>query len=536
MNIYASTCKCQILVVQMVFLICSLCCYSPVSCFSVVLFSAIGENAQEEIAVGIGALAGSTIMILSLPWFLSIYAGRVNIRPDGTLNYKRPRNASRSTWRKLDPQGNASLRGTGVGVNPMVSVTGRILLFTSLSYVVIQGAALLSGVVFKDMQTSALTKLAAQRERGFALGCSMFSFVLFVWYLWYQVTASREESDYRDSVVEAVTQRAIRSGRISLSAAFFSELSQLATVASESTDLLQRNHAENRFRGLLRTFFYHYDYNGDGSIDVSELQYVMRDLGEKLNPEEIQSCMDDMDLDNSGTIDFEEFSAAIPRFIKKRAFQIDNVSALNGFVADTEAQIEKDAGNAQLDGTQDAEDDYEEEEEVPEDLQHKDPQVQIRRVMIRSFQMMFLGTFLVILFSDPMVDVLTDIGRRLGISSFYISFIFAPMASNASEILASVRYASKKTHKSVTISFATLLGAAVMNNTFVVSLFLILVATQSLAWQFSAETLSILLVEFIMVYLSQKKVQTLLDGYVALSLLPLSLLLVAFLEGVIGLD
>ena len=46
---------------------------------AIVLFSGMGPNAQDQLSVGVGALAGSTIMLLTLPWALSIIAGRVNI-------------------------------------------------------------------------------------------------------------------------------------------------------------------------------------------------------------------------------------------------------------------------------------------------------------------------------------------------------------------------------------------------------------------------------------------------------------------------
>ena len=50
-------------------------------------------------------------------------------------------------------------------------------------------------------------------------------------------------------------------------------------------------------------------------------------------------------------------------------------------------------------------------------------------------------------------------GARTGVPPFYISFVLAPLASNASELLASFSYAQKKTSKTITISLATLLGA-----------------------------------------------------------------------------
>ena len=90
----------------------------------------------------------------------------------------------------------------------------------------------------------------------------------------------------------------------------------------------------------------------------------------------------------------------------------------------------------------------------------------------RAAQKLFLGTALVVVFSDPMVDVMSEIGVRTGVPAFYVSFLLAPLASNASELLASMYYAGKKTQTSITISFAALEGAACMNNTFCLAIFM----------------------------------------------------------------
>lgn len=109
----------------------------------------------------------------------------------------------------------------------------------------------------------------------------------------------------------------------------------------------------------------------------------------------------------------------------------------------------------------------EEEDEIPDDLKHLSPAEQQTLIWRRSLYMMGLGSAIVIVISDPMVDVLSEIGRRTGIPAFYIAFVLAPMASNASELVAAYNYAQKKTKASISISLATLLGAAIMNNTFV---------------------------------------------------------------------
>merc|ERR1712066_950605 len=107
--------------------------------------------------------------------------------------------------------------------------------------------------------------------------------------------------------------------------------------------------------------------------------------------------------------------------------------------------------------------------------------------------MLFLGTILVLVFSDPMVDVMQTIATKINIPPFYVSFILAPLASNASEMIASQYYASKKTKKTISISFSALQGAASMNNTFCLSIFMGLIYFRGLAWKYTAETLVIVL-------------------------------------------
>merc|ERR1719162_355376 len=55
-------------------------------------------------------------------------------------------------------------------------------------------------------------------------------------------------------------------------------------------------------------------------------------------------------------------------------------------------------------------------------------------------------------------------------------------------------YAAKKTRKTMTVSFSALEGAACMNNTFCLCIFMGLIYIRGLAWQYTAETASIVIV------------------------------------------
>jgi len=134
-----------------------------------------------------------------------------------------------------------------------------------------------------------------------------------------------------------------------------------------------------------------------------------------------------------------------------------------------------------------------------------------------------------------MVDVLQEIANRCHISPFYVSFVLAPIASNASEVIASIYYAAKKTRKSISVSFSTLEGAACMNNTFCLSIFMGLIFFRGLAWEYTAETITIIAVQIVLFAVTRTQRMSLLTGLVVLLMFPLSIALVACLEKVYSL-
>merc|ERR1719276_701375 len=105
----------------------------------------------------------------------------------------------------------------------------------------------------------------------------------------------------------------------------------------------------------------------------------------------------------------------------------------------------------------------------------------------------------------------------MDISPFYVSFILAPLASNASEVLSSTYYASKKTTKTISVAFSALEGAAAMNNTFCLAIFMGLIFFRGLAWQYTVETIAIVAVQGIIYYMTQKNYLTALDGLIVIA-------------------
>ena len=98
------------------------------------------------------------------------------------------------------------------------------------------------------------------------------------------------------------------------------------------------------------------------------------------------------------------------------------------------------------------------------------------------------------MFADPMVGAISDFGAAVGIAPFFVAFVIAPFASNASEVVSSILFAAKKRRRTISLTYSQLYGGITMNNTLVLGIFLALVHARGLTWDYSAEVATILAV------------------------------------------
>ena len=84
-----------------------------------------------------------------------------------------------------------------------------------------------------------------------------------------------------------------------------------------------------------------------------------------------------------------------------------------------EADLRADSDDeGDTDECDDEEENEEEEEEIPDEWKEMDPATRARAIIMMSCKMMLLGTAVVLIFSDPMVDVLNQVGIVTGVGSF----------------------------------------------------------------------------------------------------------------------
>lgn len=130
------------------------------------------EEAQTQLSVGMGTLAGSTILLLSVAWSVSLFLGRVDLVKEGKRTVGVDHQA---TGFKLFKQ--------GAEISNQVTVVAVIMIITSLPYLIVQSADWAFGPTkLKESQPS-YVKYAA-------LATMIVCLILFVVYLVIQVLMS----------------------------------------------------------------------------------------------------------------------------------------------------------------------------------------------------------------------------------------------------------------------------------------------------------------------------------------------------------
>jgi len=497
-----------------------------------VLFSGIGPLAvaQENVAVGVGALAGSTIMLLTLPWVLSFYGGKVDMF-DCPIGYGKSRKSERDTMKGMD-----ILFKSGIEFQQGAKANAIIMMVTSMAYLFIQIPALMvddqksrpeyaSDKAYLDAVVSESSGVHLWAGIG-----AVATAVLLAYYLYLQVKAAQkaqqatdEEGGASKGVTYAIFLEAapakghqedgwLMERGIRMHIQYLRDRVKKAD-ADKSKAVIYEQFLDNKpplpegMKKELESVFWKYAKKSAGtSIAKKDMQNALAQIGLDYTNDKFDAMFQKADANKDNILEVNEFLT----FFK------DNI------IFGSESLPWEDSSS----GGDDDDDD-----EVPDEFKNLDPDEQRKAILRESFQKMITGTVLVLIFSDPMVDVMASIGKMTGIPAFYVSFVLAPLASNASELVASFKLASKKSSESITQSLQTLEGAAIMNNTFCLGIFYLLIYMQGLAWKFTAETLSIVVVQLLVgaMVLKQNR-QSMMYGIIVFCLYPLSLVLVYVLE------
>jgi hypothetical protein len=261
-------------------------------------------------------------MLLTMPWFLSILGGRVNLDPTTNMpNYKGDP--------KLDP-GNNGLFSSGVVLSKIVHIEAYIMLLTSLTYLVLQ----VPGMIYHDQSRAE----QAAGEKIFAQIGACLCVLFFCGYLYLQYLHSGAADSLQDKSRDEYLHDAIAKKKVTLLGVMMTEYqaevrerrdkragspyhksgtaeesAALAIGRASGGDFSDRY--VRRLRKILRPFFRAYDTDGSGTLQIEELRVLFEDMGESLSRQEVVDHFSKFDTDKNGSVDYDEFVRGVCEYI-----------------------------------------------------------------------------------------------------------------------------------------------------------------------------------------------------------------------------
>ncbi|KAG5551308.1 hypothetical protein RHGRI_009651 [Rhododendron griersonianum] len=454
-------------------------------------------TAQSQVSVGMGLLAGSTVMLLTLIWGTCVIVGKCDLQNSPAIDGKQNSLA-------IDGKDTVgfSLTGSGVSTDIWTSYAAGIMAVSVVPFLVVQLPQLMSSTSGRHLAVL------------IALIVSLSLLIAYCVYQVFQPWIQRRKLEY-------ARHKHVMSG----------VLRQL------------KKRALGRLRGddgkpneeVIKTLFNSIDGNNDGYISATEMRaFIVGVQFDDVNLDQddaINKVMSDFDTSHDERIDFLEFVNGISKWLAEAKSSgvgshdagPDTIKYLDHFhqVCCIQTKREKDHLGDQ--SSVDQSDEMVEGVEKP------------KWTSIKAALLLLLGTLIAAAFADPLVDAVDNFSDATSIPSFFISFIALPWATNSSESVSAIIFASRKRKRSASLTFSELYGAATMNNLLCLAVFLALVYIRDLTWEFSAEVLVIVVVCLVMgAFASFRTTFPLWTSFVAFLLYPLSLALVYVLDYILG--
>ncbi|KAL7129480.1 hypothetical protein ABFS83_13G069000 [Erythranthe nasuta] len=435
------------------------------------------ETAQSQVSVGMGLLAGSTVMLITVIWGTCIIVGKCDIENNLAVDSR-------------DTKG-LSLTGSGITTDVWTSYAGIIMAISVIPFVIVQ----LPQILHSDSGRHLSVLIA--------LIVSVTSLISYCLYQVFQPVVQRRRLAY-------VKHKHVISGVLThLKKHALGRLSKDDGTPNEE---------------VLTKLFKTIDADDDGFLSQAELRALIAGIKfNEINMDEddaLAKVIRDFDTSLDSQVDLNEFILGIGKWLAEAqgarggSNNADSMKYIDDYHKQTKREHE-------LLGEQS--------DEIVEGVENP------RSTSIKAGLLLLLGTVIAAAFADPLVDAVDNFSAATSIPTFFISFIALPLATNSSEAVSAIIFASRKKIRSASLTFSELYGAVTMNNALCLSVFLGLVYARGLTWDFSSEVLVILIVCIVMgVFASVRTTFPLWTAILAFLLYPFSLALVYVLDYVFG--
>ncbi|CAL0303748.1 unnamed protein product [Lupinus luteus] len=220
----------------------------------------------------------------------------------------------------------------------------------------------------------------------------------------------------------------------------------------------------------IRRLFEQVDSNGDNHVSKSELKKLVKDihLGKVADSEEaVAKIVHELDLNRDDEISEDEFVVGFSKWINRNSSQAPHLIAMPHENHQT----------------------WEEVEEVMEDNQIKGI-----NAWLSALGYVMLGITMLSLLAEPLIDSVENFSEEAGISSFFISFIIVPIATNFREATSAIKEASHKKRRNTSQTIYEIYGSVFMNNILGFVVISSLIYMRDITWEFSADALVVAIV------------------------------------------
>lgn len=559
----------------------------------IILSSGLGgtqAEAAQQLSVGVGTLAGSNALLLSPAWAAAVFSGRCDLdertgeavdrrltiplfgggggASGGDTSGSGKDNDNNETAN--DDKTRSAWTGTGVTVDDDVKRGALIMAASVLLY----GSVQIPSAFYNDPSDPGLA--AAGAAACFVAGAGYCAYSVLSPQLQRRRIAEARKRRLRALAAETLASRWLRGGGVD------GAETTTTTAAGRRGPLLDSQGKVRR--DVADAMFEEFDADSSGTIDGAELRALLLGLqlgagggpgdgagGDQKGEDSAQTkaaiefFWAEMDADGSATVCREEFAAALQRFCnakletqaqaggggggggaagRRRPPRADawralldpreggaNAALLARLPEDDLERLRRDAEEL---GAEEAED---EEDEEGGEGEGGSSSGELSRSAIVTKAAAYLagGLGLCAVFSDPLVEALSHLADDLHASPFAVSFCLVPLASNASEVIASLSFVGKKRRRNASLAFSNLYGSATINNTLVLGILLTIISLRGIPWIYSSETAAIAFVSICAAAVAGTRTTLPLWTGVPIALVwPLTLAGVWYLDTVLG--
>ncbi|CAI9783707.1 unnamed protein product [Fraxinus pennsylvanica] len=442
----------------------------------IVLVSALSgttEAAQQQATLGMGLVAGSTVMLLTLVWGLCVLVGSYDLSEatDNTGNQK-------------------TLKGIGIVTDVQTCYTARIMVVTLVPLIVLQ--------LVKVVPSSG--------RRVIILIALIITVALLVAYMLYQVF-----------------QPWIQNRRF--------EHLMYKYAKDKILTLLTRNGRPDTRK--IQDLFDKVDRDRNALVSEAELRVFF--LGLKLNDDDlstekdVEDIMGSFDITGDAGINRDEFVTAMTKVVndlseKTRGPELRNASSSNTKNT-SEAQQSLLANNTSPTATP----------STSLSASPSTTASNVWVTFFRASFFLIVGIGMLLILSEPLITSVVAFSEAVNLSSFAVSYLAIPLAMNSRVAVSSISSARQMTQRSISLTLSSLYGAVYMNNVIGLIVFLAPVYVRNLSSDVSAEVVVLLVVCILMtLFTSCCTTFHRWTSYIVLLLYPISLASVYVLTSVFG--